>query len=565
MNIIPKYKVIKNMKKFILILVLFTAPVSAQWSSNFGGYNSGDFNIIDAKGLATCVDNTGKCYVAGYVTQPGTNSDMIIIKYDHNGDTLWTRTFNGSADSEDKAFGIAIDDGDNIYITGIVTRGGLSHDIAVLNYSSNGLLRWAKFYSGSTLAFEDKGSAICLDNNGNIYVTGFVTGSDGKKDIIILKFSPNGTLVYDIREDGPTNGDSEGYGIVVDSDNMICVTGFTAAEDGTTDIVLLKYAANGSYRWGKTYDGPAEADDQAFGIVIDENDNIYITGYITAETGDASGDNTDAVLIKYGSNGSLKWVETYNAEGSSSTDKAFGLVIDEDNNMIYIAGQTGASGGQLDYLLAKYTFSGNRKWATTYDGPVSGDDFANAIDLMRNNKIVVTGASFGTQNNFDFATVKFNKNGVVNNTYRYSMNNYSEDIAMDVAVSKTNTNNIFVTGYSEIIVDQGRSTSLISTEMIVDNENEEITGVPSQFSLSQNYPNPFNPSTNIQFSIPEGMKVKLVIYDILGKIIEVPVNENLAAGSYTITYKNVNLSSGVYFYELTAGSYRDIKKMTLIK
>jgi uncharacterized delta-60 repeat protein len=568
MNTINIIKKLKTMKKSLLLLLfLITLPASSQWTANFSGYGTGDYEIADAKGLATCVDSDGKCYVAGYITQPGTNSDIIVIKYDKTGDTLWSRTFNGSGNSEDKAFGIVTDEEDNIYVTGIATRGGLSRDIVVLKYSSSGILRWANFYSGTNQEFEDKGSAICIDNIGDIYVTGFASGEDGTKDIVILKFSPDGTLVYEIREDGPDNNDSEGYGIVVDSDNMIIVTGYTTDSDGSTDIIILKYAANGNYRWGKVYDGGEELDDKAFGIVVDENDNIYITGYITTEVGDAAGDNTDAILIKYGRNGSLKWTERYNGGGNISTDKAFGIVVDEDNNMIYIAGQTGVSGGSLDYLLVKFTYSGNQKWATTYDGPANGDDYANAIDIMRNNKVVVTGASFGSQNNFDYATVKFNKNGQLNNQYRYSMNGYTDDIAKDVAVSKTNTNNIFVTGYSEMIVDNQGTTSTISTEMILDNdtENEIVTEIPSEFSLSQNYPNPFNPSTNIQFSIPEGMTVKLVIYDILGKVTEVLVNQNLAAGSYTINYKNVNLSSGVYFYELTAGSFRDIKKMTLIK
>jgi hypothetical protein len=87
------------------------------------------------------------------------------------------------------------------------------------------------------------------------------------------------------------------------------------------------------------------------------------------------------------------------------------------------------------------------------------------------------------------------------------------------------------------------------------------------FDLSQNYPNPFNPVTTIKYSIPEveGSRVQLKIYDVLGNEIETLVNEAKPTGTYELTWNAANLPSGVYFYQLRAGSLVQTRKMILLK
>jgi hypothetical protein len=94
-------------------------------------------------------------------------------------------------------------------------------------------------------------------------------------------------------------------------------------------------------------------------------------------------------------------------------------------------------------------------------------------------------------------------------------------------------------------------------------ENEFI--IPSVFSLSQNFPNPFNPSTTIQYSIKERTPVQLMLYDILGRVVEVLVNEEQYAGYYKVNFNGSRLASGIYLYRLKAGSFIETKKMLLIK
>jgi hypothetical protein len=93
----------------------------------------------------------------------------------------------------------------------------------------------------------------------------------------------------------------------------------------------------------------------------------------------------------------------------------------------------------------------------------------------------------------------------------------------------------------------------------------EVNSTPKRYTLEQNYPNPFNPSTTIRYTVPAKSMVTLRIYNLLGQEVESLVNMEQGTGSYFVQYNASRLSTGVYFYELRAGDYRDIKKMLLLK
>jgi len=101
------------------------------------------------------------------------------------------------------------------------------------------------------------------------------------------------------------------------------------------------------------------------------------------------------------------------------------------------------------------------------------------------------------------------------------------------------------------------------TDEIVSVKNDELT--PNVFVLEQNYPNPFNPTTTIKYNISELSFVTLKVYDVLGNEIATLVNQEKPIGTYEITWNAENLPSGIYFYQLQAGSFVEIKKMVLLR
>ena len=103
---------------------------------------------------------------------------------------------------------------------------------------------------------------------------------------------------------------------------------------------------------------------------------------------------------------------------------------------------------------------------------------------------------------------------------------------------------------------------LILNAIIGINEGNKIV---KEYSLHQNYPNPFNPITKITFDIPRRSFVELKIFDVLGREVNKLVSEEKREGRYTIDFDGSGLSSGVYFYSMSAGDFVQTRKMLLIK
>jgi hypothetical protein len=93
----------------------------------------------------------------------------------------------------------------------------------------------------------------------------------------------------------------------------------------------------------------------------------------------------------------------------------------------------------------------------------------------------------------------------------------------------------------------------------------EPLSVARAITLHQNYPNPFNPITTIKYELPKSSEVRLSVYDILGREVSVLINERRDAGVHEVKFEGSGLSSGVYFYRLTVGSYTQTRKLVLVR
>lgn len=111
-------------------------------------------------------------------------------------------------------------------------------------------------------------------------------------------------------------------------------------------------------------------------------------------------------------------------------------------------------------------------------------------------------------------------------------------------------------------IQQGEQWSLMGT---ISDLKENQTRIPSEFSLGQNYPNPFNPTTTINYSLPANSFVSIRVYNILGKEVALLVNETKSAGEHSVNFNAGNLSSGIYFVDMNAGSFNAKRKITLMK
>ena len=94
---------------------------------------------------------------------------------------------------------------------------------------------------------------------------------------------------------------------------------------------------------------------------------------------------------------------------------------------------------------------------------------------------------------------------------------------------------------------------------------EDLPPLPATYDLMQNHPNPFNPTTTIRFGVPDAARVTIRLYDIRGRVLETLVDEEQAPGWHDFVLRAESMPSGVYFYGMEAGDYREVRKLVLLK
>jgi hypothetical protein len=107
----------------------------------------------------------------------------------------------------------------------------------------------------------------------------------------------------------------------------------------------------------------------------------------------------------------------------------------------------------------------------------------------------------------------------------------------------------------------GRENFSKSVKVMLDND----AGTPLRYAVDQNYPNPFNPATTIRYSLPEKADVTLSVYDLHGRLVRTLVNGEQPAGEYALNFDGRNLAGGVYYFRMTAGNFREVRKMVLLR
>ena len=349
-----------------LFVVKYDSGGNKQWTQQLGT-SSDDFAYSIAADSSGNVYVTGKTHGALDNNTSAGGEDLFVVKFNSAGVKQWIQQLGTS--SNDNAEGITIDSSGNIYVTG-ATSGAFDNntnaggwDLFVVKYNSSGVKQWTQQLGTSE---NDLAHGIATDSSGNIYLTGHTENGSfdgfsnvGGFDLFVVKYDSAGDWKW-TRQVG-TASEDVGDSIIADSNGDIYVAGSVGdsldgnVHYGSTDLILMKYDSDGNKVWTKQLG--SSSFDHAYGLTMDDNGNIYITGY----TGGNIDGNTefcngamalpgsedwlacvDTFVVKYDSAGDWKW--TKQIGGTSSYDSGEGITTDSSGN-VYL---TGVTSGNLD-------------------------------------------------------------------------------------------------------------------------------------------------------------------------------------------------------------------------
>lgn len=254
-----------------------------EWVVRYNGPANGD-----DWGSAIVLDKSDNVYVTGGSVVSGIFSEYLTIQYNSAGQEQWVARYHGTGNGNDAANAIAIDGSGNIYVTGSSLNSNNNFDCVTIKYDSTGQQTWLARYDGP-IHFDDLGYAIAIDNSDNVSVTGAGAVSFDEFNYLTIRYNSAG------QEQWIAQSDAGGYAVAVATDSLgnTYITGTGGVTNA--DYATVKYDPLGQEEWVAQYNGPGNGPDYANAIAIDGSGNVYVTG--TSLTSQPF--NSDCATIKY--------------------------------------------------------------------------------------------------------------------------------------------------------------------------------------------------------------------------------------------------------------------------
>ena len=322
------------------LTIKYSTDGVALWTNRFNGTGNDD----DAA-VALAVDVGGNVYVTGNSVGNGSGYDFVTIKYSTAGVALWTNRFNGAANGDDRPGGMALDASGNMYVTGASAGNGGNQDYATIKYSADGVALWKNIFTVPWNG-DPGGDALAVDAGGDVYVTGDSIGNVSGHDWFTIKYSTAGVALWTNLFNGTGNSDDIPFHLALDTNGNVYVTGFSTGTGSGLDWLTIKYSTAGVALWTNRFSGPGNGDDVPAALALDTNGNVYVTG------GVASSGGGHLATIKYSTAGVALWTNVFNNVVNLAAANA--LVVDGAGNA-YVTGFSARSEFNYDFVTIEYS------------------------------------------------------------------------------------------------------------------------------------------------------------------------------------------------------------------
>lgn len=337
---------------FRIVLLLFSTMgvaqvnINKEWTQENGNpYLLEWFNSITTE--------NNDLITVGNTFVPGQGANVLVTRFNKLGDKLWEKDFNSNGSANDYGIALAEDDLGNVYVIGTTDNNSITdYDVVILKYSSNGVLVWSKQWdSGEHL--KDIGTGIVTDGNENIFVSISSETAQTRMDYLTMKLDGNGNVLWKNRYDNNFLDDTP-IGIDVLQGGNVVVMGASASAIDSWDYTTIVLSNSGVHLNEERVNISNGGFDRPLAFTKDSEGNIYITGKTST-----NGLNYDMTTIKIDTDYSLAWVETIDYAGSD--DQANAIVVDEEDNL-YVGGYVTKNNGAKAMAIIKYDSNGNELW-----------------------------------------------------------------------------------------------------------------------------------------------------------------------------------------------------------
>lgn len=551
-----------NFGLFLVLLIsvtinsqfLYSQP-SIEWVNRFNG-SAGRFDIVTTMKL----DNNSNAYIYGNANRTGSFSDISAIKYSPSGAVLWEAFFNGYSSQLDECKDAFLDSEGNSYITGFTSDTNQVVKIVTIKVNSAGSIMWQKVFLPAAYN-QGLGLRITCDNSGNVYTCGSVRRTNGTNSIALLKYSSAGELLGSAYFNKTAQSSETPFSVCTDNAGFVYILASSNAVGGVNDILMLKYNSSLVLRWQNTFSGSAFGNDMPVKMIYTGDNKLAVTAAVYNSPG-----SLDYGIYRFDTSSALIMQYFYNGTGNDQ-DIPYDIACDSANN-VYVTGSSRNYDtlGSEDVYTMKIDPTAFLLWEKRYNGTGRGLDYGASITVDKRGNVFVGGTTDKHDFHQQYALLKYSSVGALEWLEEYSVIEYSEDFVYTAIAD--NRGSVYVTGISfDSTTDYDFATIKYSEPIGIEHVSTEL---PGEFMLYQNYPNPFNPSTRIKFDVKEEgrsekAKIQLTIYNVLGKQITELVNAELPPGTYEAEFNGSGLPSGIYFCKFQSEGFSKSVKIMLLK
>ena len=358
----------------LLVTALAAAPARGATvvsETTWGGTNSEETH-------AAAVAADGSTYLVGVSRSfgPVSPADRFLVKFGSDGSLVWQKRWAGPEQfGLDQADGVAVAPDGSVYVTGETTAAG-GDDAVLLKFSPDGSVVWQRSWDGGQF---ERAAAVAVASDGAVFVTGTTDVSGGgSARQFFLRFAPDGTLVWQrVRSVTANASIGSGQGIAVGADGSVYGAGVVpGSQIGAFDMLLVKLTSDGALVWQREY-AAGEVADARGGVTVAGDGSVFVAGGLQDVTRRTA--INDTVITKFAPDGSLIWDRAF---GGDEGDFPGGLEGRPDGTVV-IGGESDSFGtGFGDAYVLQLETTGKAAACDTVGGQglVHGDDVDIAAD-----------------------------------------------------------------------------------------------------------------------------------------------------------------------------------------